>query len=377
MIKGQVAVGSLALTVCVLVFGAAGIAQKSGKGRPGAGIDTQGRQSRPIQLGTSGGNALDTANGFCCSGTLGALASRHGTLYILSNTHVFAGDSVAGGNGTVSENGDPVDQPGLVDVNCSPRPADYVAQVSEWAVLGSGNIDAAIARIDSGDVDPSGAILGIGPISQLPASASVGQRVKKTGRTTGLSSSTVSALNATVTVGYSTECAGSSFTVTYTGQIIISNKGSKFLAGGDSGSLMVEDAASNPRPVGLLYAGSNSIAVANPIQDVLSGLGISMVGAAVSSSATGGAEGKRAGAVAQGLSRAIEAQERNAGRPMSVPGAVGHAVGFGNSPVIKVFVEEIPPGAQGAAPQLIDGVPVVLEEVGHITALPICVKQQR
>ena len=61
---------------------------------------------------------------------------------------------------------------------------------------------------------------------------------------------------------------------------------------------------------------------------------------------------------------------------MSVPGAVGHAVGVGNSPVIKLFVEEITPGAQGAAPQQLDGVPVVLEEVGHITALPICVKQK-
>ena len=80
MIKGQVAVGTLGLTVCVLVFGASGIAQKGGPKRPGAGIDTQGRQMRPIQLGTSGGNALDTANGFCCSGTLGALVSRHGTL---------------------------------------------------------------------------------------------------------------------------------------------------------------------------------------------------------------------------------------------------------------------------------------------------------
>ena len=251
MVKGKVAVGTLGLTVCVLVFGASGIAQKGGPKRPGAGIDTQGRQVRPIQLGTSGGNALDIANGFCCSGTLGALASRHGTFYILSNTHIFAGDSVSGGNGTVSAVGDPVNQPGLVDVNCSSRPADYVAQVSNWAVLGSGNIDAAVAEIDSGDVDTSGAILGIGPISQLPAAASVGQRVKKTGRTTGLSSSSVSALNATVTVGYSTECAGSDFTVTYTGQIIISNKGSRFLAGGDSGSLMVEDVASNPRPVGL------------------------------------------------------------------------------------------------------------------------------
>ena len=173
MIKGKVAVGTLGLTVCVLVFGASGIAQKGGPKRPGAGIDTQGRQVRPIQLGTSGGNALDIANGFCCSGTLGALASRHGTFYILSNTHIFAGDSVSGGNGTVSTVGDPVNQPGLVDVNCSSRPADYVAQVSNWAVLGSGNIDAAVAEIDSGDVDTSGAIL-----EHRPDFSAAGRRVR-------------------------------------------------------------------------------------------------------------------------------------------------------------------------------------------------------
>jgi hypothetical protein len=44
--------------------------------------------------------------------------------------------------------------------------------------------------------------------------------------------------------------------------------------------------------------------------------------------------------------------------------------------VIKILVEEITPGAQGAAPQQLEGVPVVLEEVGRIQALPICVKQK-
>jgi hypothetical protein len=96
----------------------------------------------------------------------------------------------------------------------------------------------------------------------------------------------------------------------------------------------------------------------------------------VSSTATAGAEGKQAGANAQGLAHAIEVQERNAGRLMSVPGAVGHAVGVGNGPVIKILVEEITPGAQGAAPHELDSIPVVLEEIGHIQALPICVKQK-
>ena len=41
---------------------------------------------------------------------------------------------------------------------------------------------------------------------------------------------------------------------------------------------MVEDVTTNPRAVGLLFAGSSSIAVANPIDDVLGFLNASMVG---------------------------------------------------------------------------------------------------
>ena len=43
-----------------------------------------------------------------------------------------------------------------------------------------------------------------------------------------------------------------------------------FLVSGDSGSLMVQDVTTNPKAVGLLYAGSSQTAVANPIGSVLS-----------------------------------------------------------------------------------------------------------
>ena len=119
-------------------------------------------------------------------------------------------------------------------------------------------------------VDPNGAILEIGTISSKTVSASLNKAVKKSGRTTGLSRSKISGLNGTVSVAYDNECAGgAAFTKTFTGQIIIANKGSKFLAAGDSGSLMVEDVTTNPRAVGLLFAGSSTLAVANPINEVL------------------------------------------------------------------------------------------------------------
>ena len=41
---------------------------------------------------------------------------------------------------------------------------------------------------------------------------------------------------------------------------------------------MVEDVANNPRAVGLLFAGSNTTAIANPINEVLNYFNASMVG---------------------------------------------------------------------------------------------------
>jgi len=128
-------------------------------------------------------------------------------------------------------------------------------------------------------VDATGAILEVGTLSATTVAASVGQLVKKSGRTTGLTRSKVSALNATISVAYENECAGgAAFTKTYTGQIVVANSRSKFLAGGDSGSLLIEDVTTNPRAVGLLFAGSTTTAIANPIGQVLSYFGATMVG---------------------------------------------------------------------------------------------------
>jgi len=246
------------------------------------GVSHTAKQTPPIQLGTSGSPSLDIANGFCCGGTLGSLVHIGSTQYILSNSHVLCGDVVSGGNGRVSTIGDDIQQPGLIDNNCSASGTNLVADLSSLSTVyppnSTPNVDCAIAQVRSGMVRTDGAILEIGTISATTVGASVGQGVKKSGRTTALSRSSVSAINASVSVGYSTECGGSSFTKNYTGQILISNSGSKFLNSGDSGSLMVEDVTTNPRAVGLLFAGSSSIAVANPIGDDLAHLGASMVG---------------------------------------------------------------------------------------------------
>lgn len=256
------------------------VAMKGGPGGGGGGgVDHKGIQTPPIQLGTSGGWRYDLANGYCCSGTLGALIQVGGQKRILSNYHVFEADIVSGGNNRVAQTGDPIIQPGLIDIGCNANNAQNVATLVKSSALPGSNVDASSATIISGMVREDGAILEVGTLSSSTVGAFINQAVKKSGRTSGLTRSTVSGLNATVTVGYENECAGGfAFNKTFTGQILVGNRGSKFLAGGDSGSAMVEDVTSNPRAVGLLFAGSNQIAVANPIGQVLSFFNASMVG---------------------------------------------------------------------------------------------------
>jgi len=241
--------------------------------------DHQVKQAPPIQMGTSGGWRYDLANGYCCGGTLGSCVKKGTTQYVLSNYHVLEADIVSGGNGRIAQAGDPVVQPGLIDVNCTAANAQNVASLSGIKSLPSSNVDCAIASVISGQVRTDGSILEVGTISATTVAASVGQAVKKSGRTTGLSRSTVTGLNASVSVQYENECAGgNSFVKTFTGQIVIKNRGSRFLNSGDSGSLMVQDVSTNPKAVGLLFAGSSTSAIANPIGQVLSFLGATMVG---------------------------------------------------------------------------------------------------
>jgi hypothetical protein len=255
------------------------------KGRPGGGggggggVSHTAIQTPPIQLGTSGGWRYDLANGYCCGGTLGSLVNIGGSQYIMSNYHVLEGDIVDGGNNRVASTNDPVIQPALIDVNCNAGSAQEVATLVVKDALPGNNVDVAVAKVISNMVRSDGAILEIGTLSSATVAAFINQAVKKSGRTTGLGRASVSGLNATVNIAYDNECAGgAAFTKRFTGQIVLTNKGSKFLAGGDSGSLMVEDVDTDPRAVGLLYAGSRSSAIANPINEVLGFLGATMVG---------------------------------------------------------------------------------------------------
>jgi hypothetical protein len=251
---------------------------KTGTGRVQVFLSNpnQNAQSLPVKLGTSGGNADDKNGRFCCGGTLGSLLIRNGSFYILSNNHVLARSDQA----TL---GEPISQPGIIETNCSTVGTNTVADLTSFVNLRAAgtNVDAAIALIVPGAVDLAGNILSLGstatgstadpgpPHQGRGIPASIGEQVAKSGRTTGLTCSTVSATNLSTSVTYQTLCnGGTSFSVTYTNQVAVSGGG--FSAGGDSGSLIVDEGTADP--VALLYGGSDTDTVGNPVGDVLAAL---------------------------------------------------------------------------------------------------------
>jgi hypothetical protein len=240
----------------------------------------QSSQNAPVKLGTSGGNSHDSSvQGSvisCCSGTLGSLVQRNGTQYILSNNHVLARSDIA-------SIGDPITQPGLIDASCTVAGTLTVANLSQFVNLetSGANVDAALAQVVPGMVDASGNILSLGATATGPTAdagaphasngitASVGEGVAKSGRSSGLTCSTVDATSVAATVSYQKGCGtGTTYNVQYTNQVSVA--GGSFSAEGDSGSLIVDQNTADP--VALLYAGSDTDSVGNPVADVLNAL---------------------------------------------------------------------------------------------------------
>jgi hypothetical protein len=261
----------------------------------------QAVQSQNALLGSSGGNNNDydtytTPNGQsyiadCCGGTLGALVQdAAGNQYILSNNHVLAESDQA-------RSGDTIIQPGLMDGACRPLsdPKSIVHPIGSlkaWVPIASRqtNVDAALASVNPGAVNRSGAILELGPLrngtlSAAPPVAGTGEKlppgnlsfpVVKSGRTTGLTCSHIGAIDLTVKVNYYKDCAETQpyFTKIFHHQIAI--EGAHFTDSGDSGALVLD--ARNAKAIGLYFAGGTNgdgeaLSLVNPIRDVLRELG--------------------------------------------------------------------------------------------------------
>ncbi|MBI3969807.1 MAG: hypothetical protein HY332_00840 [Chloroflexi bacterium] len=214
---------------------------------------------RPAPGGVSVGHFRITA------GTLGCLVRRGPALYILSNNHVLA-------NSNAARIGDPILQPGPADGGRAPR--DVIARLSQFVAIRFGGpvntVDCAIAQTSPSLVTTRSQCPGIGRISAMPAPAALNLLVKKCGRTTQFTAGRATGLNATVWVRYGAQRA------LFRNQIIFQSLTSApFSQPGDSGSLIVTRTGN--RPVGLLYAGSATHTIANPIRDVLAQLNVSIV----------------------------------------------------------------------------------------------------
>jgi len=212
-------------------------------------------RTRPAPIGFSVGHPDITA------GTLGARVTNGSQVFILSNNHILA-------NNNNASLGDAALQPGPFDGGSQPN--DVIGTLHDFEPISfdsNNQMDAAIALVNGNDI--SGATpetAGYGAPSTNTVSATVGMGVQKYGRTTGHTFGTVAETNVTVSVCFETRgpftCARSA---TFVGQFTVTD--GSFSSGGDSGSLIVT--ASGNNPVGLLFAGSSTRTIANPIQVVL------------------------------------------------------------------------------------------------------------
>lgn len=187
------------------------------------------------------------------SGTFGAVVytTKNNEPMILSNNHVLANTTLT--NEQNAFRNDPILQPGKSD-----RGTQEIGKLANLVALKPSpevnQVDCALAK----PTDPkniTAEIMEVGKVNGINE-PSVGMRIKKSGRTTGLTSGTIKSINATVKVNYSGRI------LLFENQIIAS----KMSEPGDSGSLVLD---MNNKAVGLLFAGSNLVTIINPIKPVL------------------------------------------------------------------------------------------------------------
>jgi hypothetical protein len=239
-------------------------------GKPGTGgapkptpgyTGNYGTTAMPV--GVSIGN-----NNECAAGTLGCVVKSNvtGERLLLSNWHVLSGNPADGSDGGT------INQPGLYDAptQCNANGTNQIATTSASQLYPisssvSNKIDAGLASINSGVIVTKYFPDGTSPSTTAVAPVA-GMAVRKVGRTTGVTTGTIGATNATIRVQYD------GFVATFTNQIYVRGT---FIKSGDSGSLMTTNNSAK-NPVGLCFAGSSNSSYANPISEVLSLLNVSI-----------------------------------------------------------------------------------------------------
>ncbi len=242
----------------------------------------RGRWRPVVPAGVSLGHDQVTA------GTYGCLVRRGADLFMLSNNHVMA-------NANLARAGDAILQPGPSDGGLE---GDKIAELADFVPLdfgertasgcrsslakllslfrptgqpdrqatlppsGENRVDAALARPLS-DHSVQVDILEIGP-PQGVGEATLGTDVQKSGRTTGHTTGQIIQIDVSVQVAYGAQRA------MFVDQLMAGAMSQP----GDSGSAVLD---MDRRVVGLLFAGSDTTTLINPIQAVLESLQIDVV----------------------------------------------------------------------------------------------------
>ncbi|MFF1415447.1 hypothetical protein ACFVX6_37700 [Streptomyces sp. NPDC058289] len=225
------------------------------------------RRMRPCPSGFSVGNVRVTA------GTLGSVVydflpgastdppgpglGTPARFYILSNNHVLADSNQAPA-------GSAIVQPGTFDGGRDP--ADRIATLDRFITIQfaplipverhNNIVDAALGAVEFQDATRDQYFSGVPRAWRRKANVAVGDLVRKTGRTTNVTFGRIISVDATIDVNY-----GAAGTARFKDQILTTN----ISAGGDSGSLVTSQ---DGVALGLLFAGSQVITVANHIENV-------------------------------------------------------------------------------------------------------------
>ena len=333
------------------------------------GAGHQDYYPRPIPMGVSISTTPTTP--FITSGTAGmrvhALANPDIKL-ILSNNHVLGSKGPTLCPDTVDVWPPPltlVVQPGTLDIGSDPGNDPFYVTGGvvktvpiQFGLLKTNKVDAAVALTT--EALASSEILGIGQPTPELGTATVGMSIIKSGRTTGVTMGSVTAVNATVLVNYGAGCG----TATFTNQIITN---ASLGASGDSGSVVLESATL--KPVGLYFAGGPTRGIMNPILDVYLSLGVFVDSEVTPASLTQPQLLAQSQAIAADprlkLLKALQArhQMKYLGR---IPGVTGMAISrAGQTDAFVIYVIKRTAALLSVLPKSIEGVPVLVVESGE------------
>lgn len=330
------------------------------------------RQKRPVKLGTSGSSSESLIPGvLCCGGTLGALLTKKGRYFVLSNNHVL-------GRLNQAAVGEDVLQPGLFDTNCKIKNKNYIGTLAGFKKIkfsGTNKADAALAETTPMLVSDDGAIHGIGIPGNKTVKPKPGDRVVKSGRSTGVTYGEVEIVNLSGGLTFSKSCGSDEDVQAQFKQVFTVIDGN-FSAGGDSGSVIYEDVAHCPRAMGHLIGGTARFTVATSMKNTLRA--VKKISPKGKAKLVGCSPDERIGKQRRNarLERAVRAtsqvqrwhEEWILGLPGVVAIGVVRAPGDPDEAIFRVLVENSESDTNGVVPRRLGGIPVEVVVSGPIRA---------